>query len=258
MGAREVIFAGLTSLASLSAFSDNPPETLEEKCLISERSMIATNVRVQDYAGFNMIDYSPEEIAHVKALEQASWEEVQKQIDTPRKASLYCMLCLTHGGKDIDKERSVVGDDWMSGRRVHLMKVDDCEGGAMVWLSLLHDDGFPSYMLITQGYRLVHGGPRGAFIGKEEFCHAQAVYKTCEGTFGLGGINDLDNQPAIAHSIPQLLQLTNVGEEVIEAYEILDLGRAYPDKSFISGSGNFHIPLTLQRAQKIIRTAAEK
>jgi hypothetical protein len=184
-------------------------------------------VEVKEEDRVSAKDITERDMDQIKGLIQAPWEEVAQTLNTPRQAAAYCLTALTHGGREIDKER-FGRDYWMSGKKTHDFKVVDCDDGAMVAGSLLKDNGFSNYILCMTG-RETRPGPMGTKTSVP-FGHAVFIYKTTEGDIGSIGINKPDVRSPRVKTMEEFLQhySTETGDE-IEDWHIYDIGSVYPD-----------------------------
>lgn len=217
----------------------SPQETLgvvaqKKPYLLDPDAMHSVSV-APDHIGTTS-QWTDEEVAAIKKLEQASWTMVQQAICTPRQAAIYCTRSLTHGnhgnpwGFSIDDERFGC-DYWMSGEYTHELKIVDCDDAAVTAASLLKDDGFHAYILCVQGITKVpYGAGRAHGLMEKNFGHAVFVYKTHEGKLGTIGINEGDIMIPEVCSIDEfLVKWSEQTKDEYTSWEIIDLGNLIHD-----------------------------
>ena len=224
---REGLVALLAAASvSLGSLNDDKDYTVREEEIVS------ASVSSDDTASAD--EFSPEDIARIEMLAQHDYRVLIGQINTPKDAAIYCTQVLTHGGKEIDKQR-YGGDFWESLKESHENKVVDCDAAALAAAGLLSDNGYPSYILQLRGYTIIPM-PRIGYT-EERFGHAIFLYKTHEGKYGSIGINETDVQVPVAKSLDEFLEiLSKSSRDVYESYVIYDVGEANPD--FVYNSVN--------------------
>lgn len=133
----------------------------------------------------NDINKAPEELKKkATELKDASPERVLEENHNPLEAQLFTSTNLKPGRTNFDLEKYGVKDYWPSFLELIKSRIDDCDGGGIGIMCMLHDDGFPPYLL--------HLYNNGKDPKPKQISHLVFVYKTENGKFGTAGMNKDD------------------------------------------------------------------
>lgn len=105
-------------------------------------------------------------VQKVKDVSYDGYEFAIEKVGSFLEAAVYNRVVLTHSkfGEEHDRIYHGEGDYWASFKKIHGIKMDDCDGGVFSAAALLSDDGFPAYMLAMFGKEALHG----VFLARHE------------------------------------------------------------------------------------------
>ncbi|HIG94129.1 MAG: hypothetical protein QT05_C0048G0046 [archaeon GW2011_AR13] len=151
-------------------------------------------------------------LEYSKKIRNMNYEEVIKEIKTPKEATKYLTEFLSY---KTDKEQYGEKNIYLSFKHIHKNEIDDCNGGALTAAALLSDDGYEPLVLTM----LEKGGEKP----NPSMGHIIFIYKK-ENKWGTLGINPSDCQEPKYSSIEEIVQRYN-----FITYFIKNIKEEYPD-----------------------------